>query len=274
MADPQVRDFSAQPQRPRAQTQAAGSSFARSQSEPDIEAQQLPRRHTTLYKRQHAASPTHARAGSAESADAADNRASIDTLRRRPTRSNTVRQYHSPTRAHFEEPGAEPGIDPSKEDDVNGPLHKYSLLQQYCDITIVDFSDDKMVQHEVDNNTLGPFLEQPKEDWVSCRWVNVNGLSWDVIKLIGNDKNLHRLAVEDMLNTRNRTKADWYSDHAFSKYQSVFPIFTGTAVAIALLPYHRALLAFLFKCFVYFALVILPIRQCVTPVALAESLFW
>jgi Mg2+ and Co2+ transporter CorA len=40
-------------------------------------------------------------------------------------------------------------------------------------------------------------------------------LSWDVIKLLGNYKKLHPLAIEDLMHTENRTKADWYPEHAF-----------------------------------------------------------
>ena len=73
-----------------------------------------------------------------------------------------------------------------------------------------------MIRHEVDNESLAEHLKNPREDWVSCRWINVNGLSWDVIKLLGNFKCLHRLAIEDLLNTPSQPKADWYSDHAYS----------------------------------------------------------
>ena len=58
-------------------------------------------------------------------------------------------------------------------------------------------------------------MEVPRPNWAACRWININGLSWDVIKLLGNDKHLHQLAIEDLLNPRNRTKADWYSDHTY-----------------------------------------------------------
>lgn len=58
-------------------------------------------------------------------------------------------------------------------------------------------------------------MKVPRPNWAACRWININGLSWDVIKLLGNDKHLHRLAIEDLLNPRNRTKADWYSDHTY-----------------------------------------------------------
>jgi hypothetical protein len=134
------------------------------------------------------------------------------TLGRRMTRQDTIRNYHSPTRTTWEEPGAEPGIDTNQAVEP-----RYGHLFENCQITVVDFSDDRIEKHELDNKQLIEFLNEPKPEWMSCRWVNVNGLSWDVIKALGNAHNLHRLAIEDLMNTRGRTKADWYSDHAFSK---------------------------------------------------------
>ena len=72
-----------------------------------------------------------------------------------------------------------------------------------------------MQQHELDNDSLKNFLIEPRPAWANCRWINVNGLSWDVIKLLGNDKKLHPLAIEDLMHTGNRTKADWFPEHAF-----------------------------------------------------------
>ncbi|KAJ5558761.1 Mg2+ transporter protein CorA-like/Zinc transport protein ZntB [Penicillium sp. DV-2018c] len=145
---------------------------------------------------------------------------STETTKRRPRRSNTARSYHPEGFAQDPnwQPGTEPGIDPTK------PLPPYTSewasnipadLHRRCEITIVDFSQHEMRQYELDNDTLESFLEREKEPWVQCRWINVNGLSWDVIKILGNHKRLHRLAIEDVVHTTNRTKADWYSDHAF-----------------------------------------------------------
>jgi hypothetical protein len=144
------------------------------------------------------------------------DRASIDTttLRRRITRSHTVKKYDdykSPTRPHWEEPGAEPGVDTQNDDDAA----KYHHLHAECQITVVDFSDERVECHELDNESLMAFLNLPKEEWVSCRWINVNGLSWDVIRMLGNHKQLHRLAIEDLMSDKGRTKVDWYSDQAF-----------------------------------------------------------
>lgn len=145
---------------------------------------------------------------------------SSDTAKRRGRRSNTARSYNPEGFAQDVnwQPGTEPGIDPTK------PLPPYSSewasnvpgdLQRECEITVVDFSQHEMRQYELENDTLEQFLAQEREPWVQCRWINVNGLSWDVIKTLGNHKRLHRLAIEDVVHTTNRTKADWYSDHAF-----------------------------------------------------------
>ena len=82
-------------------------------------------------------------------------------------------------------------------------------LSAPCDITVLDFSQDNLSIQHLDNNTLGPFLKREQADWVKCRWINVNGLSWDVIQALGKHKKLHKLAIEDIMNTRNRTKAEW-----------------------------------------------------------------
>lgn len=106
--------------------------------------------------------------------------------------------------------GAEPGVDPSKPDGGHASM---ATLSAPCEITVVDFSEDQLSIHRLDNDSLAAFLDQPQPQWVKCRWVNVNGLSWDVIQTLGRYKNLHRLAIEDLMNTSNRTKAEWYVKH-------------------------------------------------------------
>ncbi|KAI0829495.1 hypothetical protein F5Y06DRAFT_290832 [Hypoxylon sp. FL0890] len=131
------------------------------------------------------------------------------------TRSNTFR-----TLEEFEDfetqpgwkPGAEPGIDPLKPD---GGQESVPNLQANCQITVVDFSQEDLEVHQLDNNQLIEFVKQPQPSWVKCRWINVNGRSWDVIQALGKYKDLHRLAIEDVMNSRNRPKVDWYTKHAF-----------------------------------------------------------
>lgn len=138
-------------------------------------------------------------------------------IKRRGTRSSTSRTLLAineyPVRPDWQ-PGQEPGIDPSK---ANGGRPEQPKLHTHCDITVVDYSEDDMVMYHLDNKSLPGWLEKhgKKEDWVKCRWINVNGLSWDVISELGKYKRLHRLAIEDLMNTKNRTKADWYADHTY-----------------------------------------------------------
>ena len=129
---------------------------------------------------------------------------------RHVARSNTVKAYHEPDRPNYQ-PGAEPGIDAAAET-VEPRLE---AVHEHCDIDIIDYSDEHMLCVQTDNDNLKEALEEPRPDDMPCRWISVNGLSWDVIKVLGNKYNLHRLAIEDLLNTRSRTKVDWYSDHAF-----------------------------------------------------------
>ncbi|CAK7271848.1 hypothetical protein SEPCBS119000_004814 [Sporothrix epigloea] len=110
------------------------------------------------------------------------------------------------------QPGAEPGIDTSKPD---GGRETLSKMISPSEITVVDFSQHDIATVRLDNATLGGFLAAPRPSGTKCRWINVNGLSWDVIQMLGNYKRLHRLAIEDLINTRNRTKADWYPTHTF-----------------------------------------------------------
>ncbi|KAI0512724.1 hypothetical protein F5B22DRAFT_637541 [Xylaria bambusicola] len=136
-------------------------------------------------------------------------------LRHRNTRANTFRtleEFEDFERRPGWKPGAEPGIDPRKPD---GGQDRIPDLHAECQITVVDFSREDLKIYEMTNKELIDFVQQKQPSWVQCRWINVNGLSWDVIQALGKYKDLHRLAIEDIMNTRNRTKADWYPGHAF-----------------------------------------------------------
>lgn len=118
-------------------------------------------------------------------------------------------------------PGLEPGVDTSDpppyvhDDTEHHDVRHLEQLHQQCEITVVDYSQELMSTRYLDNEGFKDFLDEPQEDWSQVRWINCNGLSWDVIKCIGNRKRFHRLAIEDLMNTRNRTKADWYHDHTY-----------------------------------------------------------
>lgn len=152
-------------------------------------------------------------------------------LRRRVTRAGTVHIVDNLVEQQLDDrpgwrPGSEPGIDPSKPDGGRGSMVN---LRAKCQITIVDFSEQNIVIHELDNDEMIAFLKIPQPDWVKCRWINVNALSWDVIQALGQYKQLHSLAIEDLMNTQNRTKADWWVPRDVCR---------GIALVLALTP-HR-----------------------------------
>lgn len=140
-------------------------------------------------------------------------------LRRRSTRAATFRTVDGasdmempfPERPGWQ-PGAEPGYDPQLPDGGHASM---PTLSAPCEIAVVDFSLERIAMRQFDNETFIEYLKQPKEDWAKCRWININGLSWDVIQAVGATKGLHKLALEDIMNLKNRTKADWYPNHAF-----------------------------------------------------------
>ncbi|KAH3664199.1 hypothetical protein OGAPHI_004550 [Ogataea philodendri] len=63
--------------------------------------------------------------------------------------------------------------------------------------------------------------------WSTIRWINVNGLSWGAISMIGEFYNLHRLSIEDMIDVPQRTKVDLYPKHLFAVVPLMKLIKTG-----------------------------------------------
>lgn len=147
---------------------------------------------------------------------------SIKSLRRRGRAATHNLAYHGEEMGQSTgwSPGQEPGFDtrdpaPPYSQITGHDIHVADKIYGKCNITVVDYSSDFMVTTDLDNHNLEDFLKRPREDWVQVRWINCDGLSWDVIRLLGNYKGLHRLAIEDLMNTKNRTKVDWYNDHTF-----------------------------------------------------------
>ncbi|EMC98455.1 hypothetical protein BAUCODRAFT_67314 [Baudoinia panamericana UAMH 10762] len=132
---------------------------------------------------------------------------------RRPTRTNTVTTYHEETSQATWLPGAEPGIDTAVAPE-RLPAH-FTNLTAACDIQIVDFSDSEIHHVHATNATLDEALMEDRPEGSLCRWVSVNGLDSDVITSLSNNYNLHRLAIEDLIQLHSRTKVDWYTDQAF-----------------------------------------------------------
>jgi Mg2+ and Co2+ transporter CorA len=99
---------------------------------------------------------------------------------------------------------AEPGLD-YRTLDVEG-------FDISADVTITDYSTERCSISRIEAlEDLQKFFMDDRPTWAKVRWINVNGLNWECVKLLASQYNLHRLAIEDMLSVQ-RTKADWYHD--------------------------------------------------------------
>ena len=108
--------------------------------------------------------------------------------RRLSVASHTRRRNNTVTSSKYVTliPGAEPGLAPENQE--------VDLYAQ-CGITVVDFNEERILQTELENESLLTFLEEERPEWSKVRWINVNGLSWDCISAVAKKWNLHRLGV-------------------------------------------------------------------------------
>jgi len=100
---------------------------------------------------------------------------------------------------------AEPGLDyrTMEVEGFNGPT----------EVTVVDYSSRRYCTSKKMRmlEDLQEFFKYDRPRWAKVRWINVDGLNWQCIKLLATKYNLHRLAIEDLLSVQ-RTKLDLYSD--------------------------------------------------------------
>ncbi|KAJ7032382.1 magnesium transporter [Mycena alexandri] len=113
--------------------------------------------------------------------------------------------------------GAEPGIDPrSAAADL-----QFEGVQQECVIEVADYSAVRTSFGRMTNREFIELMNDPtaskREPWVKVRWINIAGLSWDVVKAVSIKYDLHPLALEDVFHShsRARSKADYYARHLF-----------------------------------------------------------
>ncbi|KAK9481412.1 hypothetical protein V1514DRAFT_355479, partial [Lipomyces japonicus] len=121
------------------------------------------------------------------------------------------RNYRIPNNSERGEVGWEPGID---------VRHTEVELGENSSVTIIDYNSDRYrVVSKIDKDSIDMFLNEvcrmPKQEWASVRWINVNGLSWQVVRSISEFYNLHPLAIEDMVDYPKRAKADHYRNQTF-----------------------------------------------------------
>ncbi|KAG0280226.1 hypothetical protein BGZ95_010825 [Linnemannia exigua] len=102
------------------------------------------------------------------------------------------------------------GVDVSNMDNV------FNCIEQQVSVTVVDVSPTEYkARNNLNNGQFLEWLKLPRPDWSVVRWININGMSWDVIKAIATEYDIHHLAVEDLLHVPQRTKVDLYPKQTY-----------------------------------------------------------
>ncbi|KAH7922677.1 hypothetical protein BV22DRAFT_1197242 [Leucogyrophana mollusca] len=113
--------------------------------------------------------------------------------------------------------GAEPGVDPRRQ----SAYVQYGHLRQNSVIELTDYSTLRTSFGRMTNREFVDLLNDPsagqRDSWVKVRWINICGISWDVISALAIKYDLHPLALEDVLHNRghSRSKTDYYLRHLF-----------------------------------------------------------
>ncbi|KLO16017.1 hypothetical protein SCHPADRAFT_823746 [Schizopora paradoxa] len=114
--------------------------------------------------------------------------------------------------------GAEPGIDARNADADS----LYGHIRARCLIDVVDYSSVRSKFQRFDNMGFLDYLEDERanrrDEWAKVRWINVVGISWDVMSALAIKYDIHPLALEDIIHgqsKKSRSKADYYAKHLF-----------------------------------------------------------
>ncbi|KAJ3183467.1 hypothetical protein HDU87_006786 [Geranomyces variabilis] len=110
----------------------------------------------------------------------------------------------------FRRPGLPPGVDVKRPQPELEELFKSEAL-----IRVVDFSATRYQFNDLSRHTLAEFLETPRPAWAKTRWIDVRGINYPVIGMLGEKYHLHPLAVEDVFHSPQPIKADWYENHIY-----------------------------------------------------------
>ncbi|KAG8690469.1 hypothetical protein FRC11_011415 [Ceratobasidium sp. 423] len=115
-------------------------------------------------------------------------------------------------------PGTEPGADPRK----SATVELYGQIKANCKIEMCEYGPSRARFTDYDNKSFIKWLNSneataKREVWNKVRWINIAGVSWDVIGALALRYDLHPLAIEDVLHGRKnaRSKADYYTRHLF-----------------------------------------------------------
>lgn len=114
----------------------------------------------------------------------------------------------------------EQGVDPSSA----AAERRFGSYRTKCTIEVVHYSESKCRTASFTNSELVRWLGEnfPTRRQGEVRWINVGGISWDVVKALAVRYDLHPLSVEDvMTSTLDKSfKVDYYHQHLFAQLTS------------------------------------------------------
>lgn len=114
------------------------------------------------------------------------------------------RELKLPTRFGKKAPGTAPGVYPDQIPEAGAPRPAAPVK-----VTVIDYSPERVEMHGVLD--FERFLREHRPEGTAVRWINIDGLTdHKAIEALARKYELHPLAVEDLLNTATRPKADFY----------------------------------------------------------------
>jgi hypothetical protein len=136
-------------------------------------------------------SPSYMRRSASHPSSGQDhNRLSRTVSQSRPDNHAPICQDDTPNTTHavtHRYAGAEPGINPRH----NSAFEQYGRIKQKCVIDVIDYSSERITfkragNEEFVNMMRGTAVEEEghgggREQWASVRWINIGGISWEVI---------------------------------------------------------------------------------------------
>ena len=94
--------------------------------------------------------------------------------------------------------------------------HHPDIMSPPNDVTVIDFAADSAKLRQFPYTDMQKFLEEKTNAGGMCQWICMNAVNHDAILALAKAKELHPLAVEDVLSRVNRTKVEWYSDDLYA----------------------------------------------------------
>ncbi|MEX0964744.1 MAG: hypothetical protein WDZ52_11960 [Pseudohongiellaceae bacterium] len=80
-------------------------------------------------------------------------------------------------------------------------------------VSYIDYSVTRIEAGDITD--LDAFLETPKPDWASVRWINISNTHPYIVNLSRKHFEFHTLTAEDVLHIPQRPRIEFFDDHVF-----------------------------------------------------------